>query len=345
MPVEILPPEPPRTPASSASQAIVPVAPASPLARLTPEEQEGVRVFLLSRYAKETIRAYERAWASWRGWCLKSGHHALPADPAALVMWLSQSKWGLSKVEQVLSAISRAHQLAGYPTPTQHVLVRDAARAMRRVRGRATPGAKAPVVLAELQQLLQHLDRTTLAGKRDAALLLMAWWSACRRSEVVALTVEDVVPAPGGLALRLRRSKTDQEGRGQVVGVKEQGGWSCPVGALQEWLKASGITKGPIFRAITKSGTVRASALGAAEIPRLVKRLARASGLDPTRLAGHSLRAGHVTQAYLDGVPEAQIQSTTRHKSVTMLARYRRMADPVKQGSSSGIKVPPEPTD
>jgi integrase len=257
------------------------------------------------------------------------------------VEWLASTTWGLSKVEGTVSAIAHAHRLAGFdPPPTAHALVQAGLAAIRRIRGRAPAHPKAPLPLPELAQLLAGLDRTTIAGKRDAALLLVTWWSALRRSEVVDLSVDDVKKVEGGIALRIRRSKTDQEGQGVTVGIEAKGGELCPVAALEAWRSISGIASGPIFRGLTRHGTVRKGAMNDQEVARLVKRLAVRAGLDAKEFAGHSLRAGHVTEAYRQEVPEAQIMATTRHKSVTMLARYRREADPVRRSSSAKIRVP-----
>jgi len=257
------------------------------------------------------------------------------------VTWIVSTSWGLSKVGGIVSAIAYAHRLAGYdPPPTSHTLVRDAMRALRRRRGVASKGAKAAIALPELEELVRRLDRETLAGKRDAALLLVAWWGAFRRSEAVALNVDDVSPTPGGVAVAIRRSKTDQEGEGATIGLEAKGGELCPVAALEGWIRAGGITSGPIFRGLTRHGTVRRTALNAQEVARLTKRLAALAGLDPKRFGGHSLRAGHVTEAYRQDLPEAQIMAHTRHASVAMLARYRREADPIRRGTTSKIRVP-----
>jgi hypothetical protein len=63
----------------------------------------------------------------------------------------------------------------------------------------------------------------TLAGKRDRALLSIGWAAALHRSELVALEVEDIEPATGEILLHIRRSKTDQEQHGQIVGIPDGG--------------------------------------------------------------------------------------------------------------------------
>ncbi len=302
-----------------------------------------VRAFLEGRRAPSTRRAHEHHWASWVGWCLRLGLEPLPTSPRALVEWIvgAADSWGLAKVEGTLAAVAYAHRLAGHdPPPTAHAIVRDALRALRRKKGTAPANPRDPAALGELRRMLGCIDRSSLTGQRDAALLLLGWWAALRRSEIVALEGRDLKEAPGGIAIMIRKSKTDQEGRGETIGLERKGGDLCPVEAIEAWITASGITAGSIFRGITRYGTLRKAALSDQHVNLLISRLARAAELPrPERFGGHSLRAGFVTEAYRQGVPEAQIMATTRHRSVAMLARYRREADPVRASASIAIKV------
>jgi len=301
---------------------------------------ERIRAFLEKARAPATRRAYAHHWQSWIGWCRHARRAWLPSPPVTIVEWLEATKWSLAKIEGVIAAIAYAHRLAGYdPPPTGHALVLEALSAVRRDRGRAPKAPKAALVLNELRPLLVRIDRTTLAGKRDAALLLIAWWSALRRSEVVSFELADLERHDGGVSLLLRRSKTDPEGQGHRFGFLEDADETvCPVRALDAWLTASRITSGPIFRGVTRHGTIRKHAIGAQEVARLVKRLAVSAGLPPARFAGHSLRAGFITEGIRQGLPDSVLMGTSRHKSTAMLARYRREADPLRQSAGSMIR-------
>jgi hypothetical protein len=61
-----------------------------------------------------------------------------------------------------------------------------------------------------------------------------------------------IVGAP--MRVTIRRSKSDQEGEGQIIAIP-YGSFACPVEALTAWL-AAGITSGPVFRSIRKGGKV-----------------------------------------------------------------------------------------
>ncbi len=112
-----------------------------------------------------------------------------------------------------------------------------------------------------------------------------------------------------GIVVLIRRSKTDQTGQGyeKSVWYNSDEPTTCPVEALKVWLESARITSGPIFRGVTRHGTVRAGRLSDDVVADIVKKYARAAGLDPERFSGHSLRAGHVTEAYRRGVPEHRI--------------------------------------
>lgn len=155
-----------------------------------------------------------------------------------------------------------------------------------------------PILTYDVLSLLVTCDPHSLAGVRDRALLLVGYMGAFRRSELVALDVEDLEDRPEGLALNLRRSKVDQEGHGRrKVLVYGSGPATCPVIALRAWLAQAAITEGPVFRPVDRHGRLGARRLSGEAVADVVKRAARGSGLDPCFFAGHSLRAGHVTQA------------------------------------------------
>ena len=164
-----------------------------------------------------------------------------------------------------------------------------------------------------------------LAGTRDRALLLVGFAGGFRRSELAALDVEDVVPTDDGLVVNLRRSKTDPEGRGRDVGIPYGSSpATCPVRALTAWTTAAGISDGALFRRVNRHGRVGVTRLHSDSVGIIVKRASQAAGLDPARYAGHSLRAGLATQAYLNGAGELAIMRQTGHRSLEMVRRYIR---------------------
>src|SRR5205823_6167619 len=96
---------------------------------------------------------------------------------------------------------------------------------------------------------------TDIKGLRDRALLLLGFAGAFRRSELVALDVADLQFCDGGLRVTVRKSKTDQEGQGATIAIV-QGSSACPVNAVRIWIDRVGISSGPIFRPVTRTGRI-----------------------------------------------------------------------------------------
>ena len=109
-----------------------------------------------------------------------------------------------------------------------------------------------------LRQILLTCDQSA-RGRRDRALLLFGFVGALRRSELVALRVEDVAVVPGGLRLRIRRGKTDQAGQGAEIGLP-RGRFveTCPVRAFAAWQAVAKRKAGPLFE---RSARATASAI------------------------------------------------------------------------------------
>lgn len=165
----------------------------------------------------------------------------------------------------------------------------------------------------------------TLKGQRDRALLLFGFAGAFRRSELVALTVEDLTSVPEGVKVRIRKSKTDQEGTGQEIAIPN-GATLRIAEALKRWLVAAKITTGPIFRRISKSGGV-GPALSERSVALIVKTYALKAGLDPAHFAGHSLRSGFLTTAAEHGATLLKMVEVSRHRSLDTLRGYVRSAE------------------
>jgi integrase len=136
------------------------------------------------------------------------------------------------------------------------------------------------------QQIIAMLPvvspNASLAAIRDRALRLLGFAGAFRRSELVALDLADVEECPEGLRITIRKSKTDQEGAGQVIAIP-RGMLACPAVALRAWL--------------VPPASPAAARLTDRSVAKIVKAHAARAGLDPAKFAGHSLRSGFLTSA------------------------------------------------
>ncbi len=241
-------------------------------------------------------------------------------------------------LQRRLAAIAKAHQAAGHESPTsmRHAVVSEVWKGLKRTHG-AAQAAKAPIITSELRTILRELPNGLL-GIRDRALLLLGFTGAFRRSELVSLTVEDCEFTSEGLVVTLRRSKTDQEGGGRKLGIPYGSNpETCPVRSLKAYLEASGIAAGLLFRPITRHGRLGPRGLSPYGVALVVKRYAAAAGLDRSRYAGHSLRAGLATSAAAAGVSERAIMNQTGHRSANMVRRYIRDGSLFRENAAAGV--------
>jgi integrase len=132
----------------------------------------------------------------------------------------------------------------------------------------------------------------------------------------VALDREDLSIRRDGIVLNIQRSKRDQEGVGCEVAIpRGRNPQTCPVVAIEDWLKVHRVERGALFCRVSKGGKVMGQ-LTDRSVALLVKRYVGHAGLTSEHFSGHSLRAGLATSAALEGRDERQIMEQTRHKSV-----------------------------
>jgi site-specific recombinase XerD len=305
---------------------LIPLGPALPGA-LTTAEIDTTLGFAAAEKAAATRAAYASDWRDFAAWAALRGATALPAHAgmvAAYLSHLASTGRKASTIGRRAAAIAYRHKLAGYEPPTSQEGVRAVLRGIRRTLGAAREG-KAPAT-ADILTAMLALCPATLVGYRDRALLALGFAGAFRRSELVALEVADLSEVPDGLRVRIRRSKTDQEGEGAEIAIP-RGYRLRPVEAVQTWLDSAGITEGPVFRPVAKGGRLQDAPLTPHSAAQIVKRYAERAGLDPTAYAGHSLRSGFLTSAAEAGASVFKMTEVSRHKSVDVLRGYVRRAD------------------
>lgn len=276
---------------------------------------EQVRKYVSASKANTTQRAYGAHWRTFIAWAQAAGVAALPAQPESVIAFIThQADAGrkASTLQASLAAIAFMHKTAGAPNPCDDIRVTTTMQGIRRTIG-TRPQQKAPATLDIVRKLVAGLP-DDLRGKRDRAVILCGFFGAFRRAELVALTVADVRFNKAGAQIIIRRSKTDQEGAGltkQLPLMSESG--ICPVTALRAWLKASGIKSGVLFRGIDKAGQLHTGMMQGREVARIVKRACERAGISAHEYAGHSLRAGFVTEAAEHGAQAWEISEQTGH--------------------------------
>lgn len=292
--------------------------------------------------ASATLRAYAADWRGFQAWCVeKRLSSALPVDPKVVALylrWLFDLPRKVKTIERALAGIVHQHRSvdADWVTPN---LIRKEIRGIRKRRRRAGERVtkKDPLTKDKLALLLSVFG-ASLTDLRDRAMILLAWDTASRESEVLDLDMADVTFFPAGMVMDPRSTKTDQEGRESAKAVEfAVDPTMCPVRAVQAWLAAAKITGGALFRPVARGGIVRATRLTTRAFRLIIKKRALAAGLDPELFSGHSLRSGWITEAKRSGRDMTAIMSRSHHKSEAMVREYVHYEDLFKKNASKGL--------
>lgn len=275
--------------------------------------------FVQAATAANTRRAYQndlRHFLAWGG--------CLPATEQTVARYLADHAGQLatSTLTRRLVAIRSAHKTRGLRDPTASELVRLTMRGIRRQCARPQRQVAA-LIAADVLAITISLGQSA-KELRDAAILLVGFAGAFRRSELSAIDCRDVDIGPTSMTITIPRSKTDQERRGRKISIARSSGRGCPVAALESWVALTGISEGPMFRRLTKAGRALQKGISVEAVAVIIKQRVAQIGRNASEYSGHSLRAGFVTSAAAAGVPAWRIKAHTGHCSEAVLERYIR---------------------
>ena len=302
-------------------------------------------------YAQNTVspateKTYADDWSAFQGWCREHGAPSLPAPPAVVAAYIAKRSdtLGRSGLRVALAAIAFHHRRSGHLWSSADPVIASVMHGILRKQRKPVRPAAA-LTSEELRTLLGGCG-DDLGGVQDRALPLTGFAGALRRSELVGLDVADLRFGKDGVALRIRHSKRDQEGQGADVGIAfGQHPGTCPVAALRRWLERGRVRYGPVFRSVTAAGAV-GTGLSAHSVWKILRRQAAGVGLtvhDTERLSPHGLRAGFITEAYLNGALDEQVAHHARQSDLNTTRGYRRRAKtvPPARPSWSTCETPP----
>jgi integrase len=332
---------------TAANRAIGPAPdPAAGSARLPGRLQnlaETARDYAKASSAENTRKAYGSDWRHFSGWARRHGLPALPPDPQILGLYVAACASGamtgksdsVATLERRISALRWNFAQRGEKFDRADRHVATVLAGVRRTQGRP-PEQKEAILPEDLKAMIATLDLGDLRGLRDRAILLIGFAGGLRRSEIVGLDC-------GARQTRDGTGWTEILGEGILVTLRGKTGWreveigrgssdlSCPVVALEAWLKFARIEHGPLFRRVIGK-TVDSERLADKHVARLVKRTAMAAGVRgdlvegerARKFSGHSLRAGLASAAEVD---ERFVQKQLGHASAEMTRRYQRRRD------------------
>jgi site-specific recombinase XerD len=276
-------------------------------------------------YAKSTIRAYYADVLDLIRFCELKGTIGLPVsseDLSSYIAHLTSSGKTSASIRRVIAGVATIHKLNRLEDPTKDPDVLLEMRRMHRKLGRYSKQA-----LGITSDMLEKLLIATEAGNRgsrDRALLLLAYDTLCRRSELVELYIEDIkIIEQGGLekmSILIRKSKTDQYAIGKRFTLSDRAKL-----AVQEWLERLRKPKsGLLFRGVDRTQKI-IEPLSPGQINRIYKRLAIRAGYSKAiieKISGHSLRVGHAQDMVNAGESLPMIMCKGRWSKTDTVMRY-----------------------
>ena len=259
-----------------------------------------------------------RAFSYWlRGREIADGHLAeyithlfdLGKAPGTISIAVSAVKWFLK------------HRNGG--TPVELPLTSATLSGIRREGRDRGRGQRNGLTWKEVERIcaVQEADGT-LRGLRNSAILRVMSDGLLRISEVTELRISDLEEN----TLRVRFSKTDQEGSGEHLYLCED-----TRQIVGKWRKRSGLSEGYLFRRMTARGdnlyidknTGEPHKLTDDGVRRIIKSCAARVGLTD-KVSGHSLRIGTTVSLAQSGASLVDIQVAGRWKDPGMPAHYAR---------------------
>lgn len=305
------------------------------------------RKYVQAASSANTRRAYAADWKHFAAWCRRQHLDPLPPDPQIVGLYITACASGkgtgdkkpnsVSTIERRLSSLTWNFSQRGQPLDRKDRHIATVLAGIRNSHA-SPPRQKEAILPEDLIAMLETLDRGALRGLRDRGMLLLGFAGGLRRSEIVGLDCGRDQTEDG-------RGWIEILDKGILVTLRGKTGWreveigrgssdtTCPVVALQTWLKLARIAHGPLFRRVTGQGkAIGSERLNDQEVARLVKRAALAAGVRgdlsegerATKFSGHSLRAGLASSAEVD---ERYVQKQLGHTTAEMTRRYQRRRD------------------
>lgn len=276
-------------------------------------------------YAPSTMRAYYTDIETYLHWCAETGRESLPGSVDTVCDFLMDQapNFAPSTVRRRLYAIRKVHRLLRLSDPTHDEEINLTFRRIRRSKA-ARPRQAKGMTKDYLDQFLA-VQPDTPWGLRNRAMISLGYDLLTRRSELLALTIDDIeFRSDGTLRVLIRRNKADPAGLGRVAFTSKRTGQ-----LVSDWLEWRHADFEPLFCPIYQDRPVDRH-LSDTTLKRLIKSAARSAGLDPEEVddfSGHSMRVGAAQDLLKAGHDTAAIMRAGGWKSTNVLARYLENAE------------------
>jgi site-specific recombinase XerD len=282
-------------------------------------------------YAPSTIRAYRADFSDFIDFCRDRNANALPAQSHLVVQYiagLTDSGRSSASIRRALCGLSAIHRLNRFEDPTKDPDVTLEMRRMHRKLGRSSKQAGG-INAVTLEKLLLATE-DSIRGIRDRALLLVAYDTLCRRSELVSLRVKDVkINMKNSVetsSILLRRSKTDQDSTGKWLHLSERTHI-----VLAEWISKLPEGQEMLFCGLNRALDISPK-ISVGQINRIYKNIARKAGLNESEvksISGHSMRVGAAQDLLNSGASMPIIMQRGRWSKTDTVMRYVENGNPI----------------
>ena len=280
--------------------------------------------------AQNTIRAYKSDFNDFTKFCIKHSLKSMPTEPKIVSLYLTH----LSKVSKFstlkrrLASINVMHKFKGHYLDVKHPVIVENLLGIKRQIG-IYQKPKKPILFNDLKIIIEQINKSKESDfkkLRNKSLILIGFSGGFRRSELVAITKDDIEFVQEGVKIFVKRSKSDQSGEGMIKAIPYfKDSKYCPVTNLKNWLVEN--TSNLVFPISDKN------------VALIIKRYLAKAGFDAEKYAGHSLRSGFATTTAKYGASERNIMAMTGHKSADMVRRYIKEANLFENNALNKIKI------
>ena len=264
-------------------------------------------------FAPSTFAVYSAQYQRWEEFCFSRKVNPLPANPRILQEYLAAHVRSKSWLNQFQAALAIAHKAKGIDNPFLNPKISLFLRAIHKSADNVRKQAN-PLKYADYERIKEASVAGCPRWYRDLSIIGLMRDCLLRSSELRALNVDDIEE---GLC-RVRRSKTDQEGKGAWLYVSEE-----VLMNIEKWKNYLNDVSGSLFRPLTRSNNVIQRSLGINSIARILQRCCKEAKID-TCFSSHSMRVGMAQDLAEEGETLLNIQIVGRWKSPSMPAYYCR---------------------
>ena len=276
-------------------------------------------------YAPYTLKSYYADARAFVDWCDERNVEPFPIASETLCTYIEylQLNSAYSSIRRRISSLRRLNKMLGFQDQTRTEEVYLAIRRLKRAK--CLEQRQAVGINHDILVKMIDAQPKTLAGTRNRALLSLGYDFLARRSELVAIQTDDLKFTPdGALKGMIRKSKTDQYGRGRLVFGSERS-----AKLLRKWLRLKPAEIQPVFCAINH-GRCEDRAICDRNVNDIIKRsvvkVKRYERPSDLEVSGHSLRVGAAQDLLIRGYDLAAIMRAGGWSDPSTVSRYLRFS-------------------